>query len=55
MTKLAEYQQWGVPNVWLVDPAFRRLSVYRDGNLTSVPAFTLSEFEIPISAAEIFR
>jgi Uma2 family endonuclease len=53
MTKLADYEAWGVPNVWLVDPGLRRLSVYSQGNLTALPAFELPELGSRIEAAEI--
>jgi Uma2 family endonuclease len=55
MRKFSEYQQWGVPHIWLADPSAKRLSAYRDGSLTAVPAFTLPEFNLSISPAEVFR
>ena len=55
MTRLAEFQAWGVPHVWLVDPGLQRLYVYRDGGLTAVEAFELPEFGVRIAAGEILR
>ena len=54
MVKLADYQNCGIPHIWLADPALRRLSIYRDGNLTSVGELALPEFHLAIGLAEIF-
>lgn len=53
MTKLAEYEAWGVPHVWLV-PGLRRLSVYSNGSLTAVPAFDLPGHAMRIDGSAIF-
>ncbi len=55
MTKLAGYESWGVPNVWLVDPGLRRFSVYHEGSLTAVPAFHLPERGLRIELDAILR
>jgi len=55
ITKLDEYLAWGVQHVWLVDPDRRKLSVYGKGSLQEVPEFKISEFDLRISAEEIFR
>ena len=54
MVKLADYQAFGVPHIWLADPALRSLSIYRDGSLTSVPELTLLEFGLSLKLAEVF-
>ena len=54
MEKLADYQNFGVPHIWLVDPALRSLSLYHDGSLTSVPELALPEFDLSIKIAEVF-
>ena len=54
MVKFAEYQAFGVPHIWLADPALRSLSIYRDGSLTSVPELALPEFDLSIKIAEVF-
>jgi Uma2 family endonuclease len=54
MVKLAEYQNFGIPHIWLADPALRRLSVYRDGSLTSVAELSLPEFGLAIKLGEVF-
>lgn len=54
MEKLADYQHLGVLHIWLVDPALRSLSIYRDGSLTSVPELALPEFQLSIKRTEVF-
>ena len=54
MVKLADYQAFGVPYIWLAGPALRSLSIYRDGSLTSVPELTLPEFGLALQPAEVF-
>lgn len=54
MVKLADYQAFGVPHIWLVDPALRSLSIYRDSSLTSVPELSLPEFDLRVKIAEVF-
>jgi len=36
MEKLEEYEQKGVPNIWLIDPRLRTMSVYSQGTLQEV-------------------
>lgn len=53
LSKLAEYANWGVKHVWLVDPGLRALYVYSDRSLHAVAAFELPEFQERIPAEEI--
>lgn len=53
MAKLADYENWGVPHVWLVDPGLHSLAVDTKGSLTAVAAFELPERGFRIQAAEI--
>lgn len=53
--RLEDYQRWGVPHVWLVDPQRKRLYVYSDAGLLQCPSLRLPEFEFEISAQEIFK
>jgi len=53
LEKLAEYRRWGVPHVWLVEPALKALYVY-DGSLNQTGAFEIPEYQIAITANEIF-
>ena len=54
MEKLADYQNFGVAHIWLVDPTLRSLSIYRHGSLTSVPELALPEFDLSLKLAEVF-
>lgn len=53
LEKLAEYRQWGIPNVWLVEPALKSLYSF-DGSLTETNVLQLPEYGIRIPASEIF-
>ena len=55
IAKLAEYKAMGVPNVWIVDPGLRALSVFDGGSLLHVEAFELPEFGLRLTAAELFE
>ena len=39
--KLDEYREWGVPNIWLIDPITKHLSVHTDLGPQNVAALTL--------------
>ncbi len=46
--KLEEYENWGVPNLWLVDLGRRALLVYRNGNIAKVESFHLTGYPFEI-------
>lgn len=52
LEKLAEYQAWGVPHIWVIDPQVQRLAVYRNG-LEFVPAFTVPGHPIEIRFSDL--
>lgn len=52
--KLEDYRNWGVPNVWLIDPHLRRLYTC-DGELKEVAELTIPELSITIPNAELFE
>ncbi len=54
MTKLAEYSALGVPHVWIAEPGLQSLSVYERGSLLRTEAFTLPEFGLRFTAAQLF-
>lgn len=54
IAKLEEYQHWGVPHIWLVDPFLERLYVYRDRSLQAVSQFEIAGFGITIQAEQLF-
>jgi len=50
LEKLAEYQQWGVANIWVIDPHRRTLATYEDGALRTVPKLALPGYPFELSA-----
>lgn len=46
--KLDDYRDWGVRNLWLIDPVVRRLYVYGADGLSQVPVFALAEFGVTL-------
>ncbi len=52
--KLAEYHEWGVPHVWLVDPWMRKLYVYMGSALSEVAAFEIPEYNARIRGEDVF-
>ena len=53
-SKLAEYRDWGVPHVWLVDPHSKRMYTF-DAELGEVPALTIPALGIEVEPADIFE
>src|SRR5262249_8435987 len=53
MKKLEEYRAWGVPYVWLVDPALPRIPRYQEGGPIPVSALEIPEFEALIAREEV--
>lgn len=51
--KLEKYRDWGIRNVWLIDPDSRRLYTFDEG-LSETARFEIPEFDIRITPAEIF-
>lgn len=56
MEKLAEYARRGVPEVWLIDPRLRTLSVYRPPTLVEIEGSVLSTVDgaVELTRDEIF-
>ena len=52
--KLEEYQNWGVPHVWLVDPHAKRLYTCDDG-LKEVGALLIPELRVELPPNRIFE
>jgi Uma2 family endonuclease len=55
IAKLEEYREWGVRHLWLVNPQTRKLQVYDKGVLLEVDKFEVPEFDLHVTATEIFR
>ncbi len=53
-SKLIEYQQLGVPHIWIIDPGLRTISVFEGRSLMDVDVLELPEFELRFTAAQLF-
>jgi Uma2 family endonuclease len=56
MGKLQEYAALGVPNIWLIDPRMKLISVYRPPALVEIAGDTIAvaDGSVELSRAEIF-
>jgi Uma2 family endonuclease len=55
LEKLAEYEAFGVPHIWLVDPRRRKAFTYGNGRLEEVRGEALVAGEIELPLVEVFR
>jgi Uma2 family endonuclease len=53
--KVDEYRAWGVPNIWLIDPIGKRLAVCTEWGMRYVSSFSLPEYSIELTPAELFE
>jgi Uma2 family endonuclease len=54
MQKLEEYLAWGVPNIWVIDPATQRFSIYTELGLQYVSSFSLAGYPFQLAPADLF-
>ncbi len=54
MQKLEEYRGWGVPNIWVIDPATQRFSIYTELGLQNVSSFSLASYPFQLAPADLF-
>ena len=54
LQKLAEYEQWGVQHIWLIEPELKKCHVYTSGSLTQVSRLELPELSFSLEASELF-
>ena len=54
MEKLEEYRQWGVPNIWVIDPSIRRISDYGDYGLRLASSLSLPEYSFELTPSQLF-
>jgi Uma2 family endonuclease len=52
--KLEEYRQWGVPNIWVIDPHTRRFASYNELGLQNVSSLNLTDYSFQLTPAELF-
>ena len=55
LSKLAEYHQWGVANIWVVNPGTRSIHTFNGIELQLADAFALPAFNIVIPQEAVFR
>src|SRR5438477_1907968 len=57
LEKLDEYERKGVPNIWLIDPRLKTMSVYSNGDLREIrdDVISTSDGQVAITREEIFR
>ena len=55
LSKLAEYHQWGVANIWVVNPGTRCIHTFNGTELQVADAFALPAFGIVIPQEDVFR
>ena len=53
-SKLAEYRDWGVRHVWLVDPHARTMYTF-EGKLQEVTSLAVPEFDLNVTPDQIFQ
>ena len=54
MEKLEEYRVWGVPNIWVVDPLSKRLSLYNESGLQNVSSLALADYPFELTPGVLF-
>jgi Uma2 family endonuclease len=54
MQKLEEYLTWGVPNIWVIDPATQRFSIYTELGLQNVSSFSLAGYPFELTPSDLF-
>lgn len=54
MEKLEEYRVWGVPNIWVVDPVSKRLSLNTESGLRTASSLALAEYPLELTPATLF-
>ena len=53
MEKLADYEAWGVPHIWVIHPRRRTLQQYRDGSLQRVDSLKLPEYGFEVKYEQL--
>jgi Uma2 family endonuclease len=54
MEKLEEYRVWDVPNIWVIDPLSKRLSLYTASGLQTVSSLALADYPFELTPAALF-
>ena len=54
LSKLKQYQAWGIKHIWVVEPELREFHEYVGSGLVQVDSFELPDSGFSVSAAELF-
>jgi Uma2 family endonuclease len=54
MQKIEEYRVWGVPNICVVDPLSKRLSLYTESGLQNASSLALADYPFELTPAALF-
>ncbi len=54
MEKLEEYRVWGVPNIWVIDPATKRFFIYTERGLENASSLSLPDYSFELTPADLF-
>lgn len=52
--KLIEFQRWGVPNLWIVDPEDHKIFTYGENGLAEVTVLRLPSHAVQITKDALF-
>ena len=52
--KVEDYRVWGVPNIWVVDPLAKRLSLYTASGLQYVSSLALADYPFELTPEILF-
>lgn len=52
--KLDEYQQWGIPHLWVIDPMSKRFSLYTELGLQNVSSLSLADYPLQLTPVDLF-
>jgi len=54
MKKLEEYRNWGVQNIWVVDPLSKRFAIYTEMGLQYISSLALADYPFELSPSVLF-
>lgn len=53
LQKCTEYQAWGVPHIWLIDPENKKLYIYDSTGLHPTESLPLPQYDFAITLADL--
>jgi Uma2 family endonuclease len=55
LEKLRDYEQWGVPRIWVVNPWTKTLAEWRNGALLPIDSLTLPEYGLEVRLQQLIE